>query len=567
MNDDTTISTPIQITGQEEASQRTSDTSTRINQQFKEAAIQEKAVKLGLAYINLDKFPINPDVFSVLDINSAEQLLVLPFFKSGQKVRLAIAHPEDENTKKKVQELREKGFLLNLSLASDDNIKAAVLRMRSLVKEHRSLEVKNRVDESKIADFQTEIGNLKDLKFELAKLTSEEGLNKIHVGALKSGSSDIHYQPEDNGIVNVRFRIDGIMHNVFEIDDKTYRNLINQLKYKAGMQLNVDNVPQDGRYFFVVNDRKIDVRVSALPTEYGETFVCRLLDKKEGFLDISKLGLTNENTKHFQKACTIDHGMILVTGPTGSGKTTTLYSMLNQFNDPSKKIITLEDPIEYHLKGISQSQTNSKRGYTFDEGLKSILRQDPDVVMVGEIRDEDTANTAVQAALTGHVLLSTLHTNSAIETIPRILNFGVKPFMLAPALNMIIAQRLVRKICEDCKVIQKVDPSTQMELSKSLDAIRQVKAAHQDLTVPDKLPKGAGCDKCSHTGYKGRLQITEVLTIDFQVRDLILQEASQVKFIELARKKGMLTMREDGILKVLAGLTTLDEVHRVASLG
>jgi len=230
------------------------------------------------------------------------------------------------------------------------------------------------------------------------------------------------------------------------------------------------------------------------------------------------------------------------------------------------KIITLEDPIEYHLKGISQSQTNAKRGYTFAAGLKSILRQDPDVVMVGEIRDEDTAETAVQAALTGHVLLSTLHTNSAIGTIPRILNFGIKPFMLAPALHIIIAQRLVRKICENCKVLQKIDDSTKKEIEESLHAMQQIKPDLKNIIIPDKLPRGAGCDKCSKTGYRGRVQITEILTIDFQVRDLILKEASQIKFIELARQKGMLTMREDGILKILAGITTLDEVHRVASL-
>ncbi len=557
--------TGVQITGIQPVSMM--NASNIANQELKEKGIQEKAAKLGLNYINLSKFPINPDVFSVVDIDTAEKFLFLPFFKTGDKVRIAIANPEDENVKKLLQDLRAKGFLLNLSLASDNNIKEAILRMRSHIIEHKKIDTTNFVNESAIKDFASELIDLKNLKFELSKLTSEEAINKINVGALKAGASDIHYQPEDNGQVTVRFRIDGMMRSVFDIDSKLYRNLVNQIKYKAGMQLNVDSVPQDGRYYFVVNERKIDIRVSCLPTEYGETFVCRLLDKKGGFLDLGNLGLTEENCKTFQKACTIDHGMILVTGPTGSGKTTTLYSMLNKFNDPNKKVITLEDPIEYHLTGISQSQTNPKRGYTFGEGLKSILRQDPDVVMVGEIRDNDTANTAIQAALTGHVLLSTLHTNGTIETIPRILNFDVKPFMLAPALHMIIAQRLVRKICEHCKILQKVDDSTKKELENAITAMKQVKIAMQNLEIPDKLPKGAGCPECSNTGYKGRIQITEILKMDFQIRDLILQQASQVKFIEVARQKGMLTMREDGILKILDGITTLDEVHRVASLG
>src|SRR3989339_162065 len=544
------------ITGQNQGS----SAQTVVNEQLKEQAVANKAKELNLAYINLSKFPINSDVFQLIDINTAEKNLIIPFFISGKKVRIAFTDPDKEETKKIIEDLRTKGYLLNFSLSSDTSIKNAIQGIKSKLVEHKEIITKNLINEEKIASFDIEIQNLQDLKYELEKLTSEEGLNKINVGALKTGASDIHYQPEDNGVVTVRFRIDGMMHNIFEIDQKIYKNLVNQLKYKAGMQLNVDNIPQDGRYYLLVNDRKIDIRVSALPTEYGETFVCRLLDKKGGFIDIKTLGLREDNLNHVQKSCQISHGMILVTGPTGSGKTTTLYSMLEQFNDPSKKIITLEDPIEYHLKGISQSQTNAKRGYTFSAGLKSILRQDPDVVMVGEIRDEDTAETAVQAALTGHVLLSTLHTNSAIGTIPRILNFGIKPFMLAPALHIIIAQRLVRKICENCKVLQKIDDSTKKEIEESLHAMQQIKPDLKNIIIPDKLPRGAGCDKCSKTGYRGRVQITEILTIDFQVRDLILKEASQIKFIELARQKGMLTMREDGILKILAGITTLDEV-------
>ncbi|KKP39314.1 MAG: type II secretion system protein E, type IV pilus assembly protein PilB [Candidatus Peregrinibacteria bacterium GW2011_GWF2_33_10] len=388
-------------------SQPLGERTASVNQELAEKAAKEKADNLGLTYINLSSFPVNPDVFAVLDLDTAEKYLIVPFFVSGKKVRLAFADPDSEYTKKIINDLRGKGYLLNMSLASEISIRQCVNRIRSQTIEHKDLAVKNLVNEEKLGSFVSEIKNLQNLKFELENLTAEEGLNKVSVGALKTGASDMHFQPEDNGMVTVRFRIDGMMHEIFTISQKVYKNIINQLKYKASMQLNVDNIPQDGRFFFVVNDRKIDVRVSSLPTEYGETFVCRLLDKKGGFINIDSLGLKEDNLRQIQKACDISHGMILVTGPTGSGKTTTLYSMLSKFNDPSKKIITLEDPIEYHLGGISQSQTNFKRGYTFADGLKAILRQDPDVVMVGEIRDTDTAQTAVQAALTGHVMLST----------------------------------------------------------------------------------------------------------------------------------------------------------------
>jgi len=320
------------ITGQNQGS----SAQTVVNEQLKEQAVANKAKELNLAYINLSKFPINSDVFQLIDINTAEKNLIIPFFISGKKVRIAFTDPDKEETKKIIEDLRSKGYLLNFSLSSDTSIKNAIQGIKSKLVEHKEIITKNLINEEKIASFDIEIQNLQDLKYELEKLTSEEGLNKINVGALKTGASDIHYQPEDNGVVTVRFRIDGMMHNIFEIDQKIYKNLVNQLKYKAGMQLNVDNIPQDGRYYLLVNDRKIDIRVSALPTEYGETFVCRLLDKKGGFIDIKTLGLREDNLNHVQKSCQISHGMILVTGPTGSGKTTTLYSMLEQFNDPSK---------------------------------------------------------------------------------------------------------------------------------------------------------------------------------------------------------------------------------------
>jgi len=331
------------------------------------------------------------------------------------------------------------------------------------------------------------------------------------------------------------------------------------------MKLNITNEPQDGRYGFIVNDRKVDLRVSTLPTEYGETFVCRLLDSERQVGEFKDMGFWGSTLKHVERLLGIKHGMILITGPTGSGKTTTLYTMLDKFNKPESKVITLEDPIEYHLAGISQSQINEKRGYDFAGGLRAILRQDPDVVMLGEIRDLATAETAAQAALTGHVLLSTLHTNSAIEAIPRLINIGLPAFMVAPALNTVVAQRLVRRFCPKCSEPKPVPVATLDELKKTLEFVKKIQPSVQ-LEIPETLPQATGCDICSHTGYKGRISVIEILEVDTEMRDLILNKASTIKMIEAARRKGMLTMREDGIIKVIQGLTSLEEVHRVTAI-
>ena len=331
------------------------------------------------------------------------------------------------------------------------------------------------------------------------------------------------------------------------------------------MRLNVTNVPQDGRYFFQVNDRKIDVRVSSIPTEYGESFVCRLLDSKKKNLSFEDLGFEGRNLDILHKALDIPNGMIMVTGPTGSGKTTTLYSMLTAFNEPDSKIITLEDPIEYHLSGITQSQINEKRGYSFGSGLRAILRQDPDIVMIGEIRDLDTAETAAQAALTGHILLSTLHTNSAIETVPRLLNIGLKPFMIAPALSIVTAQRLVRKVCTFCQEQKSVSESERKTLQEAIDQIHQAQPTLA-LTIPATLPHAPGCDKCSKTGYLGQLSIAEMFINNDELKEAILAEKSTTELFNIVRAGGMLTLGEDGVLKVLRGLTTLSEIERVADI-
>lgn len=535
---------------------------TNINREFEERATAERAQKMGMNYIDIARVHINPDHLKVVEGKDAAAALVMPFFRVGKKLRLALVHPTSPETQALIKKLKDDGYAINVNLASETGLRQALLQYKA--EGPAPIETENIIDEAKIQSYQAEVENLGALREKIQTVTSEEALNFLSVGALKTGASDIHYQPEENRVI-VRFRIDGVLQQVLELDLQTYGYLSNQLKYKSGMRLNITNVPQDGRYFFQVNDRKIDVRVSSIPTEYGESFVCRLLDSKKKNLTFEELGFEGRNLEILNKALDIPNGMILVTGPTGSGKTTSLYSMLTAFNEPDSKIITLEDPIEYHLSGITQSQINEKRGYTFGSGLRAILRQDPDIVMIGEIRDLDTAETAAQAALTGHILLSTLHTNSAIETVPRLLNVGLKPFMIAPALSIVMAQRLVRKVCSYCVTQKPITESERTVLQEAINQIHEASPALQ-LSVPATLPDAPGCEKCSKTGFLGQVSIAEMFINSDELKEAILAEKSTPELFRIIRSQGMLTIGEDGVLKVLRGVTTLNEVERVTDI-
>jgi type II secretory ATPase GspE/PulE/Tfp pilus assembly ATPase PilB-like protein len=535
----------------------------KINRQGKEKATQEKAASMGMNYVDINTTPVNPDLLKLIAPEVAKANLIIPFYRLGKKLRVAVAHPTNPATREVINQLKLQGYLININLSSDEAIIEALKAYESDQYKVKK-EISTELDEAKIKNLENELAELSKLGEKIKGASSEEAVYLICVGALRAGSSDIHLEAEDK-YVRARFRVDGLLHEVFRIDKSIWANLSNQFKYQSKLKVNISNIPQDGRFNFQVNDRKIDVRVSVLPTEFGESFVMRLLDSGRHLVTFEELGYSGQYLQKIQKLTELSHGMILMTGPTGSGKTTSLYTMLAKFNDPQAKIITLEDPIEYHLEGISQSQINEKGGYTFASGLRSILRQDPEVIMIGEIRDLETAETAAQAALTGHVLLSTLHTNSAIETIPRLANIGLPAFMVAPALHAIIAQRLARRICPSCQE-QKPIPSAQLdEIKKIVETIKSIRPS-EPLVIPETLPVASGCDICSHTGYKGRVAVVEMLEVDFEMKDLIMNKASLTKIIESARRRGMITMHEDGILKVIQGITTLEEVHRVTSI-
>lgn len=376
----------------------------------------------------------------------------------------------------------------------------------------------------------------------------------LMMGTVLLKGSDIHTEPTQEKTV-IRARIDGMLTNIAEIENDKYKKILSRIKLLSRLKLNIEKKPQDGRFSIKFDENEIEIRVSALPSEYGEAIVMRVLNPKN-LISLEELGLRSDLEKLFNEEIEKPNGMIIVTGPTGSGKTTTLYAFLKKISKPENKVITIEDPIEYHLEGITQTQVDEKKGYSFASGLRSIVRQDPDTILVGEIRDEETAKIAIQASLTGHLVLSTLHTNDAIGSIARLQALGENITNIAPAVNIIIAQRLIRKICKKC---MKLKNATEDELNL-------IKKELPFLDIQDgiKLPKAEGCDFCNNTGYKGRVGIFEALVLDHEIKNFILSSTSHVGLKEKAIEKGMTSIRQDGFIKVLKRETTLEEIKRVA---
>jgi type II secretory ATPase GspE/PulE/Tfp pilus assembly ATPase PilB-like protein len=386
----------------------------------------------------------------------------------------------------------------------------------------------------------------------------------IIAGAMQAGSSDIHIEAEEYDIV-VRYRIDGILQSVATLKKELWPRIISRVKSIAKLKINIEDIPQDGRItVFLGKGQEMDIRVSTLPSAYGESIVMRLLMSSLTGFNFDDLGIRGRAFEQLKRETERPNGMIITTGPTGSGKSTTLYAILSKLNEPGVKIITLEDPIEIKIKGITQSQIDHSKDYTFVSGLRSILRQDPDIVMVGEIRDIETAEISIQAALTGHLVLSTIHTNDAAGAIPRFLSMGVKPFLLAPALNAVVGQRLVRRICQACKVEDKLDDTTMARVKDILSQIPENSGFKADLKKL-KFYKGAGCEECNGLGFKGRIGIYEVFTMNPDVEKLILSgSASEYQMRDVAVKHGMITMVQDGLLKALDGITSVEEVFSAA---
>lgn len=377
-------------------------------------------------------------------------------------------------------------------------------------------------------------------------------VNLILFEAVKGRASDIHIQPYENRLV-VRLRIDGVLFDAFDVPKALQDEVVSRIKVLGKMNIAEKRLPQDGRATVQMGDRFVDLRIASLPTSYGERIVLRLLDKSARLYTLSELGMEPKSMASFQELIKLEHGLILVTGPTGSGKSTTLYAALQEINTKDRNVLTLEDPIEYQLEGISQTQVSEKKGMTFARGLRSVLRQDPDIIMVGEIRDHETAVMAIQSALTGHLVFSTLHTNDAASAVTRLLDLGIEPYLLASSLIAVLAQRLVRKICDNC-----ASPFLPLEEDLLRLGLKRMDVAHSSIS------RGNGCEACRGTGYRERVGIFELLSIDAAIREKIQRRVNATEIRKAAISSGMRLLREDGIDKIKAGVTTVDEVARVA---
>jgi type IV pilus assembly protein PilB len=535
-----------------------------ISSKEKEAA--EIASVIGVSYINLVGFAISPDALRLIPEERARELKTICFLYTGPELRIGSITPEDEKIKNIVFELGER-YKTHAVLykITDDSFNHAVELYKALPK-IREIVKGVQIKQDEIEAFQQKMGNFDDIEEILKSANITDVLSIVIAAALKLSSSDIHIEAEEQGIA-VRLRVDGILQDIATLQKEQWKKIINRIKLIAGLKLNITDKPQDGRFTIYQKNQKIDVRTSSLPTAWGESVVMRILNPESIELAFEQLGLRKAAQEKLVREIEKPHGMIITTGPTGSGKTTTLYAILQRLNKPGVKIITLEDPIEYKLKGINQSQIDQSKEYTFAKGLRSILRQDPDIVLVGEIRDLETADTAIQASLTGHLLLSTIHTNDAAGAIPRFTAMGVKPFLLAPSLNAIMGQRLIRRVCEKCKTEDNPDTATLAKIKELLDAIPQNSGEEKPDTANLKFYKGTGCEACNGTGYKGRVGVYEILVKNAEIESVILSgEISEYKMREVAAAQGMVSMAQDGLLKALEGITTLDEVSRVIGI-
>ncbi|OGH92448.1 MAG: hypothetical protein A2479_00585 [Candidatus Magasanikbacteria bacterium RIFOXYC2_FULL_39_8] len=412
---------------------------------------------------------------------------------------------------------------------------------------------------------QANVNDFRSVQKLLIDANTSDLITVLLGASLKVDSSDIHVEAEETRIV-VRFRLDGILHDVAELPKELFQKLLSRIKLVASLKINITDKPQDGRFTIKFPTGDVDVRVSTIPTVFGESIVLRLLKQDQEGITLEKLGMSSRDYEVLKQEITRPNGMIITTGPTGSGKTTTLYAILKILNQPGVKIITLEDPVEYRMEGVNQSQIDHSKNYTFAKGLRSILRQDPDIVMVGEIRDLETAEIAIQAALTGHLMLSTIHTNSGAGAVPRFLSMGAKPFLLAPALNCVMGQRLVRRVCQACS--QQVE-ATQLPIAvqERLKIQLEMMPEKQKQELVNKqltFRTAKGCEACNNIGYKGRVGIYEIFQVQEKIEQQILSgDISEHVIEDVARAQGMTTMLQDGILKALDGVTTLDEVFRV----
>ena len=524
---------------------------------YTEAEVKAKASYLGLPYIDLYGSLIDTNHLIYISESQATNTKIGVFSVAGETINLATPIPGNYGQLEIINFFKNEGYKVVVHLCSDLSFNSLLSRYK-YVMEIQTVSDEIVLNQEKLDNLGKNIESLKNLENKILNLDVSGAIENILIAAIQNKASDIHFEPEKESYI-LRLRLDGVLHTFAKLPFSKIKAFESRLKIMSRVKLNIDNVPQDGRFSFEAGGKDIDVRVSMLPSNYGYSIVMRLLGTGDVALNLDALGFVGEAKKRVLKALNKPQGMILNTGPTGSGKTTTLYTFLSELNNGEGKIITLEDPIEYKLSGISQTQIDKEGGYTFGSGLKSILRQDPDIVMVGEIRDEETASISVQASLTGHQVLSTIHTNDAAGAIPRLMEMKVKGFLLADSLSAVIGQRLVRKVCSHCK---KPYNPTDEEKELIVKEFQKVPQNSLDL-IPEKYDfvEPVGCEHCNGLGYKGRVGVYEVMTITDGLRALLsTSEPSLLEVRKVAAKEGMVTMFQDGLIKASKGQTSLSEI-------
>ena len=532
--------------------------------------------KYGLPYIDLYRLGIDNEALRAISEKDSREMNVAPFKLFGKNIFIAVHAPSDDLLTRLKDDMERKSLVPTFYMASTASINKAWDRYKEISMAESSKVGGIDISGEILRETAKKIEKMQDIQ----KMVTEalEG-NKIHkishlleiilAGAIAIKASDIHIEPEkERG--RLRLRLDGVLQDINFFGMNIYRLLNSRIKLLSGMKL-TSTIAQDGRFSIMEDKEEISIRTSLIPGAYGESIVMRILDPKSIQVQLEELGIEPYLFSVVEQEIAKPNGLILVTGPTGSGKTTSLYAFLRRIYSPEIKIITIEDPVEYHLTGVTQTQTNDEKGYTFVEGLRSALRQDPDVVMVGEIRDRETAETAVQSALTGHMVFSTLHTNNAAGVIPRLIDLGVNPKILVSALSLSIAQRLVRKLCQFCKKEKVLTPEEAQIIKLNMDGIKEEGKSLSNYNInpdaPIKIFSAVGCDKCNMTGFKGRIGIFEAIRTDEAIEKIMPENPSEREIKKVARAQGILSMRQAGLVKILNGITSYEEVQSVVDLG
>jgi len=522
-----------------------------------------QASYFNLPYVDLRAQIVPKEILTLMPQSSIASYRFVPFAFDGKVLKVALTNPTDLRALEALEFFAQKmRYIVEIYLTSLSGFQHAISQSKDI-----SSEVNVVLDDITKKEKELQEKKVKDSEkvTQIDKVISEAPISKIvdvvirH--AIEQRASDIHIEPGEHDL-RVRYRIDGVLENSLVIPRSVHAAIISRIKILSNLKIDEQRLPQDGRFHMQVDKNSVDFRVSTLPTVNGEKVVLRILDKTSGVPTLKDLGIWGSKLVVVEENLKKPHGMMLVTGPTGSGKSTTLYSVLSKLNRVGVNIITLEDPVEYYIEGINQSQVKPEIGMTFASGLRSILRQDPNIIMVGEIRDSETAELAVHSALTGHLVFSTLHTNDAVGSLPRLIDMKIDPFLIVASLNLVVAQRLVRKVCEDCKKRENIIPEIAKEMISQLKAVPKEELSGLDLTTPQMF-RGAGCGVCNNSGYKGRLGIFEIMPISKPIQELILQKEGVSKIFAQSQKEGMITMKQDGYIKVLRGATTIEEVMRV----